>query len=113
MGENPCIGTLTKFCSAMLERICSVDLGPKTTFLTLLRIQADPVNFGPAGWAGFDRFLIVVGTALTMTVLSLVRPCLVLAGSSQSPTLVLAGLVMNPAGLAWPPRIALADPAKY
>ena len=61
------------------------------------QIQADPVGLGSADWAGFDRFLIVrvVGIALTMAVVTLVTSCLVLAGSSQSQSLVLAGLVMT------------------
>ena len=96
----------------MLVHVCSGSASQGELALTLPgpdligpRIQADPVGLGSAGWAGFDRFLIVVGIALNMAVLTLVTPCLVLAGSSQSQTLVLAGLVMTPDCFGWPRQV--------
>ena len=38
------VNILSKFCSATLEKICSADLGHKTTFLTLGGVVPIPTN---------------------------------------------------------------------
>ena len=64
------------------------------------QIQADPIGLGSSDSAGFDQLLIVrvVGRNLTMAAVTLVRPCLVLTGSSQSPS----GNPGYDSGLSWP-----------